>query len=67
MTERGLIAIAMIALAGCAPNFEAACTKAGLAAGSAAFTQCVAEKEAAMDRWRAEALRYHGRGGGGAV
>ncbi len=65
MIKRGLIVLAMIGLAGCATDFEAVCARAGFEAGTAAFAQCIAYKEAEKERWRAEALRYHGRGSGG--
>ena len=66
MRKWSLFAALLIA-AGCAPNFEEACMKAGFQPGSSAYSNCVAEKEAEMAAWREEALRFRNFNGGGGI
>ncbi len=61
-----LFAVLLIG-AGCAPNFEEACMKAGFQPGTSAYSSCVAEKEAEMAAWREEVFRYRSVNVGGGI
>ncbi|MCG8692240.1 MAG: hypothetical protein MI806_13615 [Minwuiales bacterium] len=57
----------LVIAAGCAPNFQEACARAGFQPGTSAYADCVAEKEAEMAAWREEALKFRNYNGGGGV
>ena len=58
----GLLALAFI-LGGCsAVSNETACKKQGLAEGTPAFSQCVADKKATTARFQRQLIRHGGAG-----